>query len=229
MSAVSERTRARPGGGICLLVVHRVVDQAVRDHDTSWASFRELLEALQTGVRRFTTDPVSEVGSTPGLALTFDDGSGDHLAIGETLAGRGIRGIFFVSARLVGQPGYLDEVARITGGRGADLILEMLANKNLGKDLTVLAKKGRVVVIGSRGPVEINPRDAMGRDASILAMSSFNTSPEELRGIHAALTAGLANGALNPVIGRQFSLAEAQRAHEAVMEPGAYGKIVLLP
>jgi peptidoglycan/xylan/chitin deacetylase (PgdA/CDA1 family) len=91
-------------------VVHRVVDQAVRDHDTSWASFRELLEALQTGVRRFTTDPVSEVGSTPGLALTFDDGSGDHLAIGETLAGRGIRGIFFVSARLVGQPGYLDEV-----------------------------------------------------------------------------------------------------------------------
>src|SRR5208283_2216103 len=57
--------------------------------------------------------------------------------------------------------GYLDELMKLTDGRGADLILEMLANKNLGKDLTVLAKRGRVVVIGSRGPIEINPRDAM--------------------------------------------------------------------
>jgi len=109
MSAVSERTGARPGGSTCLLMVHRVVDQPVQDHDTSWASFRELLDALQAGGSRFTTDPVSEVGSTPSLALTFDDGTADHLAVGEALAERGIRAIFFVSAGLIGQPGYLDE------------------------------------------------------------------------------------------------------------------------
>jgi glycosyltransferase involved in cell wall biosynthesis len=103
------RTRARPADGTCLLMVHRVVEQAVQDHDTSWASFRELLDALQARGSRFTTDPVSEVGSTPGLVLTFDDGTADHLAVGETLAGRGIRAIFFVSAGLIGQPGYLDE------------------------------------------------------------------------------------------------------------------------
>jgi len=124
---------------------------------------------------------------------------------------------------------YLEELLRLTDGRGVDVILEMLANANLGKDLTVLAPKGRVVVIGSRGPVEINPRDAMRRDAAILAMVLFNASESERSSIHAALVAGLENGTLRPVIGRQFPLAEAPRAHQAVLEPGACGKVVLIP
>jgi NADPH2:quinone reductase len=126
------------------------------------------------------------------------------------------------------KPDYLDELMRLTGGRGVDVILEMLANKNLGKDLTVLAVKGRVIVIGSRGPVEINPRDAMGRDATIQAMTLFNVTPPEMHSIHAALVAGLENGTLRPVIGQEIPLAEAPRAHEAVMQSGAYGKIVLV-
>ena len=105
----------------------------------------------------------------------------------------------------------------------------MLANVNLGPDLTVLARGGRVVVIGNRGTVEINPRDAMGRDASILGMSLMNTPPFELRGVHAALVAGLENGTLRPVVGQEMPLADAARAHEAVMQAGAYGKIVLIP
>ena len=123
---------------------------------------------------------------------------------------------------------YLDEVMRLTDGRGVDVILEMLANVNLGKDLTILAPKGRVVVIGSRGPVEINPRDAMMRDAAILGMSLWNVSDGELASIHAALVAGLTNHTLRPVIGQELPLREAPHAHAAVMEPGAYGKIVLV-
>ncbi len=126
-------------------------------------------------------------------------------------------------------PDYLPQVTALTGGRGVDVILEMLANVNLGKDLPILAKGGRVVVIGSRGAVEINPRDAMGRDAAILTMSLWNLSPADATAIHAALYAGLENGTLRPVIGQELPLAEAPRAHRAVMEPGAYGKIVLLP
>jgi NADPH2:quinone reductase len=84
-------------------------------------------------------------------------------------------------------------------------------------------------VIGNRGTVEINPRDAMGRDASILAMSLMNTPPAELQGTHAALVAGLENGTLRPVVGQEMPLMDAPRAHEAVMQPGAYGKIVLIP
>jgi NADPH:quinone reductase len=125
--------------------------------------------------------------------------------------------------------GYLEQVWSLTGGRGLNLILEMLANVNLGKDLTILAPRGRVVVVGSRGPVEINPRDTMVRDASILGMTLLNASEPELAGIHAALVAGLENGTLRPVVGQQIPLAEAARAHQAVMEPGAYGKIVLIP
>lgn len=110
-----------------------------------------------------------------------------------------------------------------------DVILEMLANVNLGNDLKMLAKFGRVVVIGNRGSIEINPRDAMGRDATILGMTLMNASEHDLTSIHAGIVAGLENGTLRPVVGREFPLADAPRAHEAVMEPGAYGKIVLIP
>jgi NADPH2:quinone reductase len=124
---------------------------------------------------------------------------------------------------------YLEQLMALTHGKGVDVILEMLANVNLAKDLTVLAKGGRVVVIGNRGTVEINPRDAMARDASILGMVLFNGSEKELASIHAALVAGLANGSLRPVVGQELPLAEAPRAHEAVMEGGAHGKIILTP
>ncbi|TAJ22187.1 MAG: NADPH:quinone reductase [Nitrospirae bacterium] len=124
---------------------------------------------------------------------------------------------------------YLDQVVALTEGRGVDVILEMLANVNLGKDLTVLAKSGRVVVIGSRGTVEINPREAMARDAAILGMTLFNTSEQDTASIHAALVAGLENGTLRPIVGKELPLAEAPQAHRAVMEPGAYGKIILIP
>lgn len=120
------------------------------------------------------------------------------------------------------------EIARLTGGRGVDVILEMLANKNLGRDLPMLAKFGRVVVIGSRGTVEINPRDTMGRDAKILGMVLFNASESEMTTIHAALVAALETGVAQPVVGQQIPLAEANRAHQAVLAPGHLGKIVLV-
>lgn len=124
-------------------------------------------------------------------------------------------------------PNYLDQLAELTESRGVDVILEMLANVNLGKDLEVLARKGRVVVIGSRGPIEINPRAAMSRDASIFGMTLMNASPAETAAIHAALLAGLENRTLRPIVGQEIPLAEAARAHQAVMTPGAHGKIVL--
>jgi len=126
------------------------------------------------------------------------------------------------------EPNYLDEVMRATNGRGVDVILEMAAHINLDKDLSLLALRGRVVVIGNRGRIEIDPRQAMGRDAAILGMTLFNATPGELASMHAALVAGLANGSLNPVVGREMALSDAPRAHEAVLEPGALGKIVLV-
>ena len=123
---------------------------------------------------------------------------------------------------------HFEQIMKATGGHGVDVIVEMLANMNLGKDLTILAKGGRVVIIGSRGPVEINPRDTMQRDADVRGMILPNTPPAQMASIHAALVAGLENGTLRPVIGREFPLPEAAQAHNAVMESGALGKIVLV-
>ncbi|MBI2822005.1 MAG: NADPH:quinone reductase [Acidobacteria bacterium] len=126
-------------------------------------------------------------------------------------------------------PDRWDRIAALAGERGVDIVLEMLANVNLGGDLKLLARRGRVVVVGSRGAVEIDPRDAMSRDASILGMSLLNAPEHEVSAIHRALVAGLENGTLQPVVGREIPLQEAPRSHHAIMEPGAYGKIVLIP
>lgn len=122
-----------------------------------------------------------------------------------------------------------EQIMKLTEGRGADLILEMLANKNLSKDLSLLSKNGRVIVVGNRGTIEINPRDAMTRDASIIGMTLLNVNEADMASIHAALVAGLEGGVLRPVIGRELPLAQAAHAHEAVLEPGSYGKIALIP
>lgn len=126
-------------------------------------------------------------------------------------------------------PDHFEQIMKATGGHGVDVIVELLANVNLGKDLTILAKGGRVAIIGSRGRVEIDPRDTMQRDVDLRGMVLPNTPPAEMASIHAALVAGLENGTLRPVIGKEFPLAEAAQAHRAVMGPGAVGKIVLVP
>jgi NADPH:quinone reductase len=127
------------------------------------------------------------------------------------------------------QPGYLDAILAATDGRGVDVILEMLANVNLGADLKLLAANGRVIVIGSRGDVTITPRDLMRRRASIRAFTLWDTTATEEREIHTALVAGLENGTLRPIVGKELPLAQAAQAHKDVLAPGAFGKIVLIP
>jgi NADPH2:quinone reductase len=126
------------------------------------------------------------------------------------------------------KPGYQEEILQTTGNRGVDIILEMLANVNLSHDTKLLANNGRIIVIGSRGEVTINPRELMGRRASIRAFTLWGITPEEEVDIHAGLFAGLENGTLRPIVGRELPLAEAARAHKEILEPGSAGKIVLV-
>lgn len=152
--------------------------------------------------------------------------------IGTASSDRGAQLVRDLGARHVlnhGQPDYLTDVLKITENRGVDIILEMLANVNLGRDLQVLARNGRVIVIGNRGKVEIDAREAMVRDAEIRGMILFNVSAAEKFTIHAALRAGLESGTVKPVISRELPLEDAPRAHGLIMEPGASGKIILLP
>jgi NADPH2:quinone reductase len=152
---------------------------------------------------------IATAGSDKGLALVREQGA--HIVLNHT------------------EPDYLLQVLPLTGGRGVDVVMEMLANVNLDRDLDVLALGGRVMVIGNRGRIEIDPRKAMGKDGAILGMTLFNVTRPELHEIHSGIVAGLENGTLNPVIGKELPLADVAKAHALVMEPGAYGKIVLIP
>jgi NADPH2:quinone reductase len=125
--------------------------------------------------------------------------------------------------------GYQEELLRLTGGEGFDVIVEMLANANLPADLGLAATRGRIVVVGSRGPVALDPRGVMTKDLAVLGMTMSNVSDADRAALHADLGRGLASGALKPVVGKTFPLAQAARAHEAQLEPGARGKIVLIP
>jgi len=126
-------------------------------------------------------------------------------------------------------PGYLDQITALSDGRGPDVILEMLANVNLDHDLTVVAPGGRIVVIGNRGRVEIDARKIMTKDVSVFGLALWGIPADDIRRAHEAIIAGLDSGALNPVVGTELPLKDAARAHQQVMEPGAKGKIVLIP
>ncbi len=127
------------------------------------------------------------------------------------------------------QEGYLDEVTQATGGKGPELILEMLANVNLAADLDLVAKYGRIVVIGNRGEITISPRVAMMKELDIRGIALWNVTAEQMAPIMQDILAGAANGTLRPVIGREMPLAEAAASHVAVLESGIGGKIVLVP
>jgi NADPH2:quinone reductase len=127
------------------------------------------------------------------------------------------------------KPEYADEILKATGGRGLDVILEMLANVNLATDLRLLAPRGRVIVIGNRGEITINPRELMARRASVRGFTLWAATEPESAEIHAAIAAGLENGTLRPIIGKELPLKDAPAAHQHVLAPGAFGKIVLVP
>lgn len=160
--------------------------------------------AAAAGVRVFGT-----AGSEAGLALVRDAGA--ELAFNHE------------------DPVYLQAIMDATAGRGVDCILEMLANVNLGRDLPLLAPHGRVVVIGNRGTVEINPRDLMMREADVRGLMGGLASPEERTATFKALGDQLAAGKIRPVIGREFPLGQAVDAHRLVMEGNSGGKIILTP
>ena len=152
---------------------------------------------------------IGTAGSDEGLAVVKAQGA--HHAVNHRTAG------------------YLDEITKLAAGRGPDVVLEMLANVNLDHDLTVVAPGGRIVVIGNRGRVEIDARKIMTKDVAVFGLALWGIPPDEVRRAHQAIIAGLEAGTLNPVVGIEMPLKDAALAHRRVMEPGARGKIVLLP
>lgn len=127
------------------------------------------------------------------------------------------------------KPDCADEIMKLTEGRGVDIVLEMLANVNLATDLRLLAKLGRVIVIGNRGEVTINARELMSRRASVRGFTLWAATEAETVEIYAGIDAGLETGTLRPIVGKELPLKDAPQAHKDILAPGAFGKIVLVP
>jgi len=126
-------------------------------------------------------------------------------------------------------PAHFEQVLKLTAGRGADVIIEMVANVNLGNDLKILAWRGRCTVVGNRGDIQINAREIMSRESVVTGMTLWAVEDAEMARIHRSLAHGFESGALRPIVGKEMPLADAAKAHQDVMSSGAYGKIVLVP
>uniref|UniRef100_A0A3Q1B9U6 Enoyl reductase (ER) domain-containing protein n=1 Tax=Amphiprion ocellaris TaxID=80972 RepID=A0A3Q1B9U6_AMPOC len=126
------------------------------------------------------------------------------------------------------EKGYTDKIMAATDGKGVDVIMEMLANSNLNKDLQMVAKRGRIVIIGSRGPIEINPEDIMAKEALVTAVVIFYAKPEENKQSAAYFFSGMEAGWLRPLVGPKYTLDKAAQAHKDIIESsGAAGKMIL--
>ncbi|KAL0965935.1 hypothetical protein UPYG_G00288170 [Umbra pygmaea] len=126
------------------------------------------------------------------------------------------------------QEGYTNKIMEATKGQGVNVIVEMLSNMNLSTDLQMLAYGGRVMIVGSRGPIEINPRDTMAKESSIIGVALLYATEKETAECAAALFAGMDAGWLKPAVGRQYTLDKASQAHIDIIEcAGASGKLVL--
>jgi len=124
-------------------------------------------------------------------------------------------------------PGHFEKILDLTGG--VDIVLEMLANVNLDRDMEIMAKGGRLVIIGSRGRIEIDPRKAMSKELNLHGLMLMNASAEESHEIYAGLEKALLQGKIKPVIASRLPLEEAPTAHRQILESAHLGKIILLP
>lgn len=120
-----------------------------------------------------------------------------------------------------------DEIMAATDGQGPDVIIEMLANQNLETDLDIARKAGRIVILGSRGTIQIDPRHTMTKGLTILGMSAINLDTAETVEAYAALTKLVDEGEILPLVGDVMALAEAADAHERILTKKGNGKLVL--
>ncbi len=127
------------------------------------------------------------------------------------------------------EPDYLKQMISLNHNNKIDVILEMQAQINLGNDLTLLAKNGRVVVIGSLGTIEIDSQYLKDSDGKILSVSMLLATKEEMALNYHALQRCLKRGLIKPIINEQIPLNEAAKAHQIIEQTGQKGKIILVP
>lgn len=123
---------------------------------------------------------------------------------------------------------YLEKIMEITDNKGVNIILEMLANVNLNNDLDILAPRGRLAIIGSRGSIKIDPRKILGAEIEVVGVALLTSTQEEWKQTSKSILDGIHDGWINPVIDRKYPLENAAEAHKDIIHSkGAKGKLIL--
>ena len=126
-----------------------------------------------------------------------------------------------------------DRVLELTGGRGVDVILDLVGGPYLAGNQRVVAERGRHIVVGVPGGSDatISLRALMGRRASLRGTVLRARPLAEKRQLAAAfirdVLAGFATGELAPVVERIFPASEAAAAHRLMESNRSFGKILL--
>jgi NADPH2:quinone reductase len=124
---------------------------------------------------------------------------------------------------------YVEKIMAATNGEGVDLIIEMLANVNLQKDLQMIKKKGIVAIVGSRGTIEINPGNLMGNQGAVMGVAVLDYPKDELAEASSAIVRGLESGYLAPVVDKEYPMDKVAEVHKDVVEnSGTKGKLVIM-
>ncbi len=122
-------------------------------------------------------------------------------------------------------PAWPNEVRRLTGGRGADVIVEHIGGDVFEQALTALAPSGRMVIGGGHGGE--HPRldvvEAFRNEFRLLG--SRSQQPHEV----ARVLQLLADGHIRPAVDEVLPMADAARAHALIAARGVRGKLVLTP
>jgi putative PIG3 family NAD(P)H quinone oxidoreductase len=128
---------------------------------------------------------------------------------------------------------FVERIAAITGGHGAEVILDIIGAAYLERNLRALAGDGRLVMIGMQGGVraEIDLNTMLSRRLSLIATTLRRRPPEQkaeiVRRASEDLLPGFEDGSLRPVIDRFLPLEQAAEAHRAMEAGEPFGKIVL--
>lgn len=119
------------------------------------------------------------------------------------------------------------EALRNAAPNGIDVVIEMAASTNLEQDLGLLARGGRIAIVGARTSVEISPRLVMRTEAAILGIALWYMTPAQVSEALAATAAGLESGTLAPKVGHELPLERIAEGFGLVTTGHRAGKVVL--
>ncbi|MBM0237655.1 NAD(P)H-quinone oxidoreductase [Micromonospora sp. ATA32] len=132
------------------------------------------------------------------------------------------------------QQDFVEEVRRVTDGRGADVILDIMGASYLGRNVAALATGGRLVVIGMQGgrKAELDLGMLLAKRGSVAATAlrsrPLDEKAEIVRGVREQVWPLVESGAVRPIVDRRVPMADAAEAHRLVESNEHIGKVLLV-